>query len=494
VTTDPDGSTAAARAGTAGLLMRGGLLRAASYLGMIGLSVISVTVLTRYLGVGRFGRYTTVMSLVAGVAAITDAGMSGIGIREYSTLAGEPRDTLMRELLGLRVTLTLIGSALVTAFAVAAGYSFALVIGAAVASLANVALVYQHTLSIPLYAQLRLGLISALDLARQAVWVATIVALSAIGVGVGLLLASPLLSGCAVLAMTAVLVRARPLARASLKPGRWSGLLRATIVFSLASAAGTLYVYAAQVLTSLIATRVQSGLFAASFRVFIVCAGLPGLLAGATLSVLAVAARDDEQQLDSGFQSLFELALVGGVGSALLLHAGARFVVVTIGGGAYQAAAPVLGIQSFALIGSFLVAPASFGLLALRRHRGLLAANAAALVVGIALTLWLASAHGAKGAAIATVCGETTLAVGTVTALGWRRLDLRPTITVAIKVVGAGVCAGAASLIPTMPSVVRLAVALGVYGGLIVFTDALPVAVKTWLSGAARAPESFSGD
>jgi O-antigen/teichoic acid export membrane protein len=172
-----------------GRVLRGGALRFVTYVLMVGLSVLSAALLTRHLGVVRFGEYTTVLSLVGVVAAITDAGMSSLGTREFAVREGGDRAAFMGDLLGLRMALTALGLVLVAVFAVAAGYDAALLVGAVLASLATIALVVQHTHTIPLSAALRLGALSALDLVRQALTVIAIVVLVLLGAGVLPLLA-----------------------------------------------------------------------------------------------------------------------------------------------------------------------------------------------------------------------------------------------------------------------------------------------------------------
>ena len=471
-----------------GLLIRGGAFRLVGYLAGIGLSVLSSAVLTRYLGVSRFGQYTTVISVVSVITVVTDAGMSNIGTREYAVLRGEERDRMMRDLLGLRIFLSLMGVVLAVVFALAAGYDDALVIGAAAASFGLVALVYQHTLSIPLTAELRLGTLSGLELARQVLSVGAIVALVVLGAGVIALLAVPLVVNAALTPPTARLVRGRISSRLSLHPRAWQPLLRATVVFALATAVGTIYVYTTQILTSFVTTRHESGLFAVSFRVFIVSAGVPALLVGAALPLLSRAARDDTERLAYALQRIFEVALVGGVGAALVLSAGSGFVVSVIAGPKFAASASVLSIQACALVASSLVAGWSFALLALRLHRGLLASNAAALCVSVVLTLILASADGAQGAAIATVCNETTLALAALIALTWRRPRYRPKLGVALKVSVAAGAAVLAAVVPSMPSIFRALVAAVVYLSVILVTRALPAELKELLPSRGVQP------
>ncbi len=475
LTPDPSGGSDlldSSRAG--GVLLRGSVLRFGGFVAAVALSVVSAALLTRHLGVARFGQYTTVMSLVAVVAAVTDAGMSTYGTREYAIRRGPERSALMQVLLGLRVALTLAGVLLTVAFALAAGYDTALLIGAVTASLATIPLVFQHTLSIPLSTELRLGTVSLLELARQALLVAGLVALIVLGAGVLPLLTVPLITNALLIPPTATLVKGKVSSRLKLTPAQWPPLLRATVVFSLATAVGTIYVYAAQILTSLVTSRYQSGLFAVSFRVFIVSASVPGLLVGAALPLLSRAARDDTDRLAYALGRIFDTALICGVGVALGVSAGSGFIVSVLAGSHYAGAATVLAIQAWAMVASFVVAGWSFALLSLHEHRRLLVTNLFALVVSVVLTLVLAAADGAQGAAIATIGCEATLAVSTLAALARRRPAYRPQATVVGKVSVAAVLAAAAAFVPDLPSLLTAVVATLVYAGLVLVLRVVP--------------------
>jgi O-antigen/teichoic acid export membrane protein len=460
-----------------GLIIRGGVLRFGTYVLMVALSVLSAALLTRYLGVAEFGHYTTVISLVGLIAAITDAGMSTIGQREFAIREGTERDALMRDLLGLRMLLTLVGALLVVAFATAAGYGEALLIGAVLASLGTIALVVQHTHTIPISAELRLGTLSALELVRQVLTVAAIVALVLIGAGVAPLLAIALGVNLLLIAPTAALARHQISLRMGLRPRHWLALLRLTVSFSLATAVGTIYVYTAQIFTSLVSSEYQSGLFAASFRVFIVVSAVPGVLVGGALPLLARAARDDRERLSYALERIFEVSLILGVAASLSLLAGAQFIIHVIAGAEYAAASGVLEVQGLALIASFVLAGWSFALLSLRRYRGVLFANLVAFAVSCSLTVVLASSDGAKGAAIATVCGESVLALGSLLALTRGHPELRPRLGILMKVALAAAPAVALALLPGVPSLVRALLAMAAYGLVVAVTRAVPAEV-----------------
>jgi O-antigen/teichoic acid export membrane protein len=460
-----------------GLIIRGSVLRLGSYVTVVVLSLIPAILLARHLGASGFSAYTTVVSLVSVVAMITDSGMANLGIREFSARHGADRDKLMCDLLGLRVALTMIGVGLATLFAICAGYSPALLAGTVVAAFATVVLVFQHTLSIPLAAELRMGTLSALEIARQALTVVALVALVALGAGVFPLLAVTMAVYIVLMPVTALLVRGRISLRMELRPDSWLALLRPTVAFSLATAVGAIYVYTAQIITSLAATSHQSGLFALSFRVFFIAVTVPGVLVGGAIPLLARAARDDRERLAYALQRIFEVSLILGVAAALGFFAGAPFIVKFISGSKFDefaGAVPVLRIQGIAMIDSFLIAGWGFALLSLKRYRGLLGANALALVVSCTLTLVLAGADGAKGAAIATICGETTLASGCLLVLVAGNPELRPRLAVVPKVLLAAIPAAALVDVLALPSLAVAAIVLVVYVALILLTRAMP--------------------
>jgi O-antigen/teichoic acid export membrane protein len=457
-----------------GLIIRGGVLRFGSYVGVVLLSVLSAALLTRYLGVSRFGEYTTVISLVTIVSSITDAGMSSLGTREFAVRHGPDREALMRDLLGLRVALTLVGVVLATAFVLAAGYDSALVAGTVLASLATVALVLQHTLSIPLTTALRIGVLSVLELARQAVTVVLIVLVIVGGGGVLPLLGVSLVVNLLLIPATARVARGEISLRFQAHPRRWMALLAPTLYFSLAAAANTLYLYMAQILTSVVASGQQSGLFAAAFRVFIVVVAVPGILVGGAFPVLARAARDDRARLGYALQRTFEASLILGVAAVLAVVGGAQLIIDVIGGSKYAGSVDVLRIEGFALLASFTLASWGYGLLALHRHRALLLSNLLALLVSATLTGLLAASHGARGAALASVCGESTLALLYLLALVRGHPEYRPQHGVALRVMLAAVPACVVALVPGLPAVVQPIAALAVFAALAVLLRAIP--------------------
>ena len=138
---------------------------------------------------------------------MTDAGLVNIALREWSTRSGHERDRLMRSLLGIRLELSLVGVVCGALFTRVAGYAPTLVIGTIIAGLGMMLQTTANVLTVSLQGELRFGWVTIVDITRQAVAVALIVALVIAGAGLLPFLAVTIPAGAVTLVFTAVLVR-----------------------------------------------------------------------------------------------------------------------------------------------------------------------------------------------------------------------------------------------------------------------------------------------
>ena len=459
-----------------GLVIRGSALRVGGYaLGTV-LGVIASAILLRHLGVEGAGRYTTVISLLAIVSGLTDAGLVNIGVREFSTRGGAARWEVMRDLLGLRLALAAAGVLLAVGFAVLAGYTEAMIAGTALGGVGVLLIGAYGAFAIPLSAGLRLGAVTVLELLRNALSAVLLGGLALAGAGLVPLLAVPVPVGAVLMVAAYLLVRGEMPWRPSIALRRWRVLLADVLPYAMATAVGFIYVYLTVILLGFVADDREVGLFSAAFRVFIVLAGASGLLAQTAFPVLARAARDDSARLTYGTQRLLEgsfiVAAVAGLGIGF---AAPVAIDVVAGGGEFDGAVGVLELQAIAFAGTFPAAVAGFAVLAQGRYRAVLAANGAALVVSLVVTLALASA---KGAAVANIAGELVLLGGYVAALcsGPDRMHLRLGLMPRAWLAAAlGTVAG---LLTPGPSLVRTAAALAVFGVVLLAVRGLPDEIR----------------
>ena len=446
------------------LALRGSVLRVGGYGGGMLLALISAPLLIRHLNQVGYGRYITALSIATIAASLTEGGVNTIAVREFASGARTDRDLAMADMLSIRLLLSGLGMVGAVAFAAAAGYGEAIVVGTAVASVGMTLQVVQELLAVPLQSTMRLGWVAIADLLRNAVSTCLIVLLVLAGVGIVPLLAVSIPAGLASLSLIVALVRSSVRFSPSRRFVSYAPLLRETIPFAVAIGLSSVYFRATVIVMSLVATGLQTGYFSTSFRVVEILIGLPPLVIGAAYPIVTRAARDDPERFIYATRRMFELAVLAGAWVALVIVLLAPFVVRVLGGPAAAPAAAVLRIQGPAVAGTFVAVACGFPLLSMRRYGALLVANGLGLVVTLGVALSLVPALAARGAAIATVAAELTLATTCVLALVRARPDLRlPLSAVPVALVAGAVSLGVGSQVGVHP-IVEAVAGTGVYG------------------------------
>ncbi len=462
-------------AGAGGRVIRGGTLRAGGYLvGTLAATAASV-VLLRYLGVVDVGRYVTVMSLLAVAGGLADAGLTVIGQRDY-TVAASPaqRRQVLGDVLAMRLVLTPLAVLAAALFAVLAGYDRTMVLGTLVGGIGIVIAAATTTMTVPLSTRLRLGAVTATEVVRQVVTAAALAALALAGAGLLPFFAVSILSGLAALALAVAMVGAAGRVAPRFAPGEWRPLLVEAAPVALALAASVLYVRGLVVLTSLLASAVQTGYFATSFRLLEAFAAVSVLMIGSAFPVLAHAADADEARLASGLRRVAQVMLVVVLGIVLALVFGARPIVRLLAGGGYGPAARVLQIQAFALIGGFMTQVWVTGLVAVRGQRALVQTNAVALAAVLVFGFALIPPLGARGAALASVAGEAVLCAATLIMLLRARPGLRLGWNWAVRVLAAGAAGAACGVLAPVGDAAAAVVAVVVFAAAALAIGAVP--------------------
>lgn len=456
--------------------VRGGAMRSIGYFVGLALTLVSAPLLTRHLGVVDFGYFVTVGSLVTIVTIFADAGLTAVGVREYAVRHTESRHLLMSNIVALRLVVAVVGAAGALLFALMAGYGGVLVAGTALGGVGLIVNMARQTYVIPLTAELRLGLATLLDLLRQVLTVIGIVVLVVAGAGLLAFFVLPIPVGIAMLAATLVAIRGGRRIRPRADPEEWRYLLAETLPAAAASVLASLFYRVAIVMMSVIATAVQTGYFSVSFRVVEAFVAVPSLLVGSAYPVLSRAADTDQQRLSHGFQRLFDVCVVLGAWTALVLAVGAEPIIDFLAGADFAPAVPVLQIQGLALAATFLVTLFASTLWVVRAKRQLVIGEVVGVTCAIALTGALVPLAEAKGAAIAMLGAETLLAVWLGTTLLRLRPDLRPSLRVVPKVALA-LAAGAAFWFAPLADLVTVVLGSAAYLGVLLVLRGIPVEI-----------------
>ncbi|MCW2983839.1 MAG: oligosaccharide flippase family protein [Conexibacter sp.] len=455
-------------------VIRGGGVRVLSYVAGLLIGLVSAPLLVRHLSIADFGVYATVTSITFVVGGLVEGGLGNVAIRGYATAGPQERVRLLDALLGLRFVLATVGVLLALGFTVIAGYRWEVTAGVAISGVGLLVGAWQNTLAVALQAGLKLGSLAGADMARQLASTVVIIALVIAGAAVvPFFIASPV-AFVAMLAATLYAGRGAVRLRPAADVARWRALIRETSLYAIATALGVLYFQIAIISTSLLSTSDEAGYYGAAFRIVDIANGVPWLLASSAFPILARAAHNDADRLRYATDRLYQTALVVGGVFCVAIAVGAPFGLEVVGGHKLDPAIPTLRLLGFGVPFTFLVATWAFTLLSLHAHKGLLAANAVAVVVALALSLALIPDHGARGAAITTMVLEVVLAASYAIALTRARPDLRPTLGILPRVgVALGGALAAGFLLP-LPVVPATLVAVAVYLALAFATRAVP--------------------
>jgi O-antigen/teichoic acid export membrane protein len=469
------------------LVIRGGAVRGLGYGAGVLLVAAASVFLLRYLGVADFGRFATVMSLIAIVSGVTDAGLTAVGARDLPLRPPDSQPRLVANLLGLRLLLTPLGVLAATVFAVVAGYDDELVVGTLLAGAGLVLINAQATMMLPLQVDLRIGRLTAAEVLRQALTVAGIVILVAAGASLLPFFAVPIIVGLGVLAASPLLVGPKLVFRPAVERSEWRSLLREALPLAASLVMSVIYFRVLIILVSLISTAKETGIYATSFRIFEILFGLPTLVLTVALPVLAVA-HDDRSRLRYILQRMTEVGAIAAVFLAVLIVIVARPMIELLGGSEYEDAAPILRIQAFALVAVFLGQVWQLGLISVRRQSALVLANGVALLLVLALGVVLVSAYDSTGAAIAAVVAEGALATALFMLLGRADPALRPDLEFLWKPALAGGLMAACILVPGLHVALTALLGTAVFALAIWVTRALPPEVLGALRPSSPAP------
>jgi O-antigen/teichoic acid export membrane protein len=410
-------------------VVRGTVWRVGAYGVGVLLTAAASILLLRYLGVDDFGRYATVMAIVAIVGGVSDAGLTIIGTRELARRAPGPhRIELLGHLVGMRMVLTPIGVTLGVSFAALAGYENELVVGTALAGAGLVVVNTQATLMGLLPVELRNLRLAVADTVRNLITTVVIALLVAAGASLVAFFAGQIVVGVILLAVTPLIVRREWLSGPRFALGVWRSVLGKALAVAVAYTLGLVYFRLLLIILSLVSTDREVGLFGTSLRIYELLVGIPVLVLGVALPVLSAAATRPERfryQLRRVSEGALLLATFTAVGTGLA----AEPIVTLLGGKEYRDAAPVLQVHIAGFVSMFLASVCATILVAIDRQRTLIVLNALALGFLLLIGAIVVPAYDAMGAAIAAAIGETFLALISVVALARRGHRVLPPAT-----------------------------------------------------------------
>jgi len=430
-------------------------------------AVLTVHVLT----VDEYGRYALAMALILLVGSLAELGMSALVIRK---VAAEPSraSRVMGVALVAELCTALPGALLVVPLGLALGYSeeviVLLAIGCAV-------ILTQGSLAVlggAFQARRVFSLFAMTSVVQSSVLVAGSAAVLLAGAGAEGLVAVAALSYLAASAAALMLLRRR----LGLRP-RIAGALPEVPAFlrsvlPVAATAATAVVYGR--IDVLLLAHLDSERAVAIYNLPLTLVEvtflIPAAIAAPFFPLLTRQLQEDREDARDSFDLLFRLFLLGSVPIALVLGIGGGDLLAFVFGDAYRASGDVLIWLSATVVFNFVIYLLWYGLLAGHQERGRLPALLTGLAINVAANLVLIPRYGPQGAGAALALTDAVMVLWLavvvrrgVVAVPFARRLVEPLLGLALAAAVVAVTSG-------LPYLVRAALAVAAYLGVLLLT------------------------
>lgn len=380
------------------------------------ISLATITLLTRQLGVESYGDFTAAAVYVGLFGVLTDVGITTILIRELGRRPGSERE-LVGTAFGLRCVLA------AGATAVAAALAFLVYGGepnderrlAVLIFLPTILLwIGASTASALFQARLSMGRVAAIEVVSRLVnlgAVAFAVKFEARFAWVVVAAALPGLAFQATALMLAALRVCPPVVRVDFKA--WRRLFVTSIPLGVAVILNALYFRIDAFLLSIFGTAEDVGLYGLAWRVVEIVIIFPGFIVLSAYPILSRLA--DQREMTEfvrvarkTFDGLAVLAILAGMTIALF----SRELVTLIGGGHFEDASVALAILSAGTGLVFVNGLLGYILIAIDKQRDALWLNVAALAFNVSLNIAFIPRYGYVAAAAVAAASELLIFLG----------------------------------------------------------------------------------
>jgi O-antigen/teichoic acid export membrane protein len=375
------------------------------------LSLVSVGLLTRYLGTEKYGWFTLVFTYVSFFTTFADIGYNQTIVREYAREAKRSQivyATLFNFkliLVAVSVILALVG---LLVFPYDSALKFAIVVGVVAVALGNLG---SYNTSI-LQAQLRLDKVALLDIFTKAITVLTIAWFVAAKFDFNFIVGTVLVGNVFGLVAGYLLVRDRIVFSAVFDKSLILKMVTISIPVGITAFLSLLYFKVDTLMLSLMRTPTEVGIYGLSYKVFDNIAMLWGLFMA---SIFPLLAKYHGNESFSKYQDLLRKTLWSLIGLSVLVIAGgyvfSPFIIGVLGGDKFAESLVPFRILLWSVPFLFLDAIFYNIILSFGKTKHLIMPLITSLVVSVALNLYAIPKYGYIGASYATVITEIITAM-----------------------------------------------------------------------------------
>jgi len=373
-------------------------------------SVIIVIYLTRYLGPGGYGQYTTILAYLGLFVVLADFGLSIYIAREVPKKE-ESIEKIVGNVLGLRLVLSIAALILASIIIIFMPYENIIKLGVWAASFS----MFFALMNDPLMAiyQINLSMYKAsyADVAGRFFTLILTIFFIKLKMGLIAILMAYNLGNLLNLTINIFWVQAHIKIDFKFEYSFWKKIFKEAIPLGLMVISGAIYFRLGIIILSLIKTSEEVGIFGAAYKIIEVLLTFPGMFIGLILPILSLNLKLNPSRFKSIFQKSFNLMIIWIMPIAVIGILMASQIISIIGGIQFQSAKIPLIILFVALIFSFINSPFGTVGVAMGKQKELAWRNIIIILFVSALNLILVPFFSYNGTAIAVLIGEISMLI-----------------------------------------------------------------------------------
>lgn len=436
------------------------------------LSLLSIRLMTGYLGQEGFGKYATILAFFSFFTAIADLGLGSVTAREISR-EGADETKILGNVVALRLTSSITILLLSPLALFFFGYSFDVEIGILIAALAMVFSTLSFVLNAIFQKNLAMDKVAMVEFLGKVLQVGLIIAIVQGDLGF-LPIACTLIASLSFNALTAFyLSRRYATFRLRFDITYWKEFLRHSLPMGITAIITFSYFKMDTILLSVMQSNADVGIYNVAYKIMENLIFFPSMLAGLILPLLSrfiFTQRAHFEEIANKTFKVFLLIVVPIIVGTWFL---APSIIAIISGSAFEASVPVLRILIFALGCIFFGNYFNMLLVVGNAQKKLMQTLILAAIFNISLNLFLIPHYSYIGAAWTSLATEALVVLLT-SFLAYRYIHYVPSFENGKRILFSGsVMAGALFFLSSYSFVVAGIVGVAVYVAMLWLTRAI---------------------
>ncbi len=405
------------------------------------LGLFSLALITRYLGQGGFGEYTTIATFLTFFATIADLGLTLITVQMISGQK-ESEGKILNNLFSLRLVSAIVFIGLAPLSVIFFPYSQTVKLGVLILAASFVFPALNQVLIGLFQKRLSMDRSAWAEVISRAALVLGILIAQKSGAGLNGILWASVGSGFVNFILHFLFSRKFASIKLEFDFSLWRSIIKRSWPLAVTIVLNLIYLRADTLILSLYQDETVVGLYGAAYKIIDVLTTLPFMFAGLILPIMTAAWEGGKTEyfkkvLQKSFDVMALVALPLIVGAQLL----GKPVMTLVAGSDFAASGRILGTLIFAVAAIFLGTMFSHAVIALDKQRKMIGFYLFASVSSLAAYLFFIPRFSVFGAAGVTIYSEVLIALSSAYCV-FRYSRFRTNFTSLFKALGASVIMG----------------------------------------------------